>query len=49
MSLFNCSISYLMIQPNGYVTARLIGDTGHIPYEFTTFSEMHGYNWDTVQ
>jgi serine/threonine-protein phosphatase PGAM5 len=45
LSLFNCSITYIMIQPNGYVTARLIGDTGHIPYEETTFSGSHGYNW----
>ena len=45
LSLFNCSLTYLMIQPNGYVTARLIGDTGHIPYEETTFSGSHGYNW----
>lgn len=29
-SLFNCSITHLMVQPNGYVTARLVGDTGHI-------------------
>jgi serine/threonine-protein phosphatase PGAM5 len=45
LSLFNCSITYLMIQPNGYVTARLIGDTGHIPYNETTFSGCYGYNW----
>ena len=46
LSLFNCSITYLIVQPNnGYVTARLIGDTGHIPYEETTFSGSYGYNW----
>jgi serine/threonine-protein phosphatase PGAM5 len=45
LSLFNCSITYLIVQPNGYVTARLIGDTGHIPYEATTFSGSFGYNW----
>lgn len=45
LSLFNCSITYIMIQPSGYVTARLIGDTGHIPYEETTFSGSYGYNW----
>lgn len=44
-SLFNGSISYLMIQPNGCVTVRLVGDTGHIPYEETTFSGSYGYNW----
>jgi serine/threonine-protein phosphatase PGAM5 len=46
-SLFNCSISYIMIQPNGTVSARLIGDTGHIPYDETTFSGSYGYNWKT--
>ena len=45
LSLFNCSVTYLMIQPNGCVTARLLGDTGHIPYEETTFSGAYGYNW----
>lgn len=45
LSLFNCSITYLIVQPNGYVTARLVGDTGHIPYEETTFSGAYGYNW----
>jgi serine/threonine-protein phosphatase PGAM5 len=44
-SVFNCSITYLMVQPNGYVTARLVGDTGHLSYEDTTFSGSHGYNW----
>jgi serine/threonine-protein phosphatase PGAM5 len=44
-SVFNCSITYLMVQPNGYVTARLVGDTGHLPYEDTTFSGSYGYNW----
>jgi serine/threonine-protein phosphatase PGAM5 len=45
LSLFNCSISYLIIQPNGYVSARTIGDTGHIPYHETTFSGRYGYKW----
>ena len=45
LSLFNCSMTYLIVQPNGYVTARLIGDTGHIPYDETTFSGSFGYNW----
>ncbi|GKY92886.1 hypothetical protein MPSEU_000257700 [Mayamaea pseudoterrestris] len=45
MSIFNCSMTYIMIQPNGYVTVRLLGDTGHLPYEETTFSGNHGWNW----
>jgi serine/threonine-protein phosphatase PGAM5 len=47
-SVFNCSITYLMIYPDGRVTARLVGDTGHIPYEETSFSGSHGYNWQNV-
>jgi len=42
---FNCSITYIVIQPNGYVSVRLVGDTGHLVYEETTFSGYHGYNW----
>lgn len=47
LSLFNCSISYLMILPDGTVSARMVGDTGHIPYSATTFSGSYGYNWKT--
>jgi serine/threonine-protein phosphatase PGAM5 len=46
-SLFNCSITYLTIQPDGRVTVRLVGDTGHIPYHETTFGSSFGYNWKT--
>jgi hypothetical protein len=45
MSLFNCSMTYIMIQPHGYVSVRMLGDTGHLNYDDTTFSGMHGYNW----
>lgn len=45
LSLFNCSMTYIVIQPNGYVSARLIGDTGHLSYDDTSFSGKHGYNW----
>jgi serine/threonine-protein phosphatase PGAM5 len=44
-STFNCSITYLMIHPNGYVSARMMGDTGHLTYDETTFSDSHGFNW----
>lgn len=43
MSTYNCSITYLVLHPSGHVSARLMGDTGHIPYEDTTFSERYGY------
>jgi serine/threonine-protein phosphatase PGAM5 len=44
-SVFNCSITYLVISPSGYVSVRSLGDTGHLCYEETTFSGSHGYNW----
>ena len=45
MATFNCSITYLMIQPNGYVSARTMGDIGHLGYEDVSFSGSHGLNW----
>jgi serine/threonine-protein phosphatase PGAM5 len=45
LSVFNCSLTYLMIHPNGYVQARMLGDVGHLDYDDTTFSGSHGFNW----
>ena len=45
LSVFNCSISYIMIKPNGYVSCRMIGDIGHLGYKETTFSGAHGLEW----
>ena len=45
LSLFNCSLTYLMIRPNGMVTARMMGDVGHLEYEETTFSSNYGFKW----
>eukprot|EP00522_Entomoneis_paludosa_P019059 CAMPEP_0172448912 /NCGR_PEP_ID=MMETSP1065-20121228/7799_1 /TAXON_ID=265537 /ORGANISM="Amphiprora paludosa, Strain CCMP125" /LENGTH=430 /DNA_ID=CAMNT_0013200505 /DNA_START=9 /DNA_END=1301 /DNA_ORIENTATION=- len=45
ISTFNCSITYLIIYPNGYVSCRMLGDVGHLGYDSTTFSGSHGYNW----
>ena len=42
---FNCSLTYLTIRPTGTVSCRMLGDVGHIPYGFTTFSMHPGYNW----
>lgn len=42
---FNCSITYITIAPNGYCSVRMVGDVGHLSYEETTFSHMHGFNW----
>jgi serine/threonine-protein phosphatase PGAM5 len=45
LSCFNCSITYLIIHPNGYVTCRAFGDMGHLGYDNCTFSGKHGYHW----
>lgn len=42
---FNCSLTYLTIRPTGTVSARMLGDVGHIPYGLTTFSMHRGFNW----
>ena len=44
-STFNCSITYIMVQPNGLVSIRGMGDFGHMPYDSLTFSGLHGLNW----
>jgi len=44
-SVFNCSITYIMIKPNGYVSCRMIGDIGHIGYKEYSFSGAHGLVW----
>jgi len=42
---FNCSITYLVIRPNGMVSARMMGDIGHLDYDDTSFSGLHGFKW----
>jgi serine/threonine-protein phosphatase PGAM5 len=42
---FNCSITYLVIRPNGMVSARMMGDIGHLDYDESTFSGKHGFKW----
>jgi serine/threonine-protein phosphatase PGAM5 len=45
MSIFNCSLTYLMVRPDGTVSARMLGDIGHLNYEESTFSGYHGLKW----
>jgi serine/threonine-protein phosphatase PGAM5 len=44
-STFNCSITYLVIRPEGLVVCRSVGDTGHLNYDQTTFSGYFGLKW----
>ena len=45
MSIFNCSLTYIMIRPSGVVSARTLGDIGHLDYEESTFSLNYGLKW----
>lgn len=45
MSIFNCSLTYLMVRPSGVVSARMLGDIGHLSYEESTFSGNFGLKW----
>lgn len=38
MSIGNCGITWLSIRPNGRVSLRGLGDTGHLPPDMVTFS-----------
>ncbi len=42
---FNCSLTYFTVRPNGNISCRSLGDTGHLSPEETTFSGHHGFNW----
>lgn len=43
MSTYNCSLTYVMVKPNGTVSARMMGDIGHLGYGHSTFSMNHGF------
>jgi len=45
MATFNCSLTYILIRPNGNVSIRLLGDVGHLPMAKTTFSMHAGFEW----
>lgn len=45
MSIFNCSITYLVLRPSGFVSARMLGDIGHLDYDQCSFSMNHGFVW----
>ena len=38
MSIGNCGVTWLTIRPNGRVSLRGLGDTGHLPPELVTFN-----------
>ena len=42
---FNCSITYLVIRPNGMVSCRMMGDIGHLDYYESSFSGYNGFKW----
>jgi serine/threonine-protein phosphatase PGAM5 len=46
MSIFNCSLTYLMIKSDNKVACRMLGDIGHLKYEHSTFSMSQGFAWE---
>eukprot|EP00527_Entomoneis_sp_CCMP2396_P000807 CAMPEP_0198137338 /NCGR_PEP_ID=MMETSP1443-20131203/855_1 /TAXON_ID=186043 /ORGANISM="Entomoneis sp., Strain CCMP2396" /LENGTH=346 /DNA_ID=CAMNT_0043798741 /DNA_START=15 /DNA_END=1055 /DNA_ORIENTATION=+ len=42
---FNCSLTYMTIRSTGSVSCRMVGDTGHLPYDATSFSQHQGFVW----
>ncbi|KAI6651610.1 Serine/threonine-protein phosphatase PGAM5, mitochondrial-like [Oopsacas minuta] len=38
MSVGNCSLTFITIRPNGRVSLRGMGDTGHLPHDNVTFN-----------
>jgi serine/threonine-protein phosphatase PGAM5 len=42
---YNCSLTYLVVRPNGLVSARMMGDIGHLSYDESSFSGYHGFKW----
>eukprot|EP00929_Paragymnodinium_shiwhaense_P001994 TRINITY_DN102190_c0_g1_i1.p1 TRINITY_DN102190_c0_g1~~TRINITY_DN102190_c0_g1_i1.p1 ORF type:complete len:323 (+),score=32.75 TRINITY_DN102190_c0_g1_i1:146-1114(+) len=42
---FNCSVTYIIVMPDGRVQARALGDVGHLPESLITFSGRAGWNW----
>ena len=38
MSIGNCGITRITIRPNGRVSIKGLGDTGHLPPEMITFN-----------
>lgn len=43
--MFNCSLTYLLVWPDGCVQIRTLGDVGHLPEDLITFSGRLGWNW----
>ena len=41
----NCSVTHLTISPDGKVSLRSLGDTGHLSVDEVTFGTYTGTNW----
>ena len=49
LSLFNGSVTYLVIHSTGEVTLRLFGEIGHMGYDLVTANLYEGFNWDSYE
>lgn len=45
LSTYNCSLTYLVVRPDGLVSARMMGDIGHLSYDEISFSQYPGFKW----
>ena len=41
----NCSVTHVTISPDGKVSLRSLGDTGHLSVDEVTFGTYTGTNW----
>ncbi|OEU10981.1 putative phosphoglycerate mutase [Fragilariopsis cylindrus CCMP1102] len=49
LSLFNGSVTYLVIHAGGEVTLRLFGEIGHMGYDLVSSDLYEGFNWDSFE
>jgi len=49
LSLFNGSVTYLVIHAGGEVSLRLFGEIGHMGYDLVSADLYEGFNWDSLE
>jgi len=49
MSLFNGSVTYLVVHADGTVTLRFLGETSFMGYDLVTYNLYEGFNWDSYE
>merc|ERR1712238_257427 len=49
MSLFNGSVTYLVVHADGTVTLRFLGETSFMGYDLVTYNLYEGFHWDSYE